>query len=53
MLAFINARRAVGNQTPIAPTTDMTVLLKELMEQKTLFRSGARPARPWAHCRRH
>jgi hypothetical protein len=35
MLAFINARRAVGKQTPIAATTDMTDLLRELMEQKT------------------
>lgn len=35
MLAFINARRAVGKQTALAATTDMTVLMKELMEQKT------------------
>jgi hypothetical protein len=35
MFDFINARRAVGNQTPIEATTDMNVLMKELMEQKT------------------
>jgi hypothetical protein len=35
MLAFINARRAVGRQTAIAATTDMNVLMRELMEQKT------------------
>jgi hypothetical protein len=35
MLAFINQRRAVGNQAPLAATTDMNVLLRELMEQKT------------------
>jgi hypothetical protein len=34
MLAFVNARRVVGKQAPIAATTDMNVLLKELMEQK-------------------
>jgi len=34
MFDFINARRAVGNQEPIAATTDMNVLLRELMEQK-------------------
>jgi hypothetical protein len=34
MLAFVNARRAVGNQAPIS-TTDINVLLSELMEQKT------------------
>ena len=34
MLAFINERRAVGNQDPIA-TNDMDELLSELMEQKT------------------
>jgi hypothetical protein len=34
MLAFVNERRAVGEQTPIA-TTDMNVLMSELMEQKT------------------
>jgi hypothetical protein len=33
MLAFINERRAAGNQEPLAPTTDMDVLLTELMEQ--------------------
>jgi hypothetical protein len=35
LLAFINARRAVGRQTALASTTDMDVLLRELMEQKT------------------
>lgn len=35
MLAFINERRAVGNQDPIAVTTDMNILMTELMEQKT------------------
>ncbi len=35
MLTFINARRAVGAQAPIATTTDMTVLMRELMEQKS------------------
>ena len=34
MLTFINARRAVGRQQPIATTTDMNVLLRELMDQK-------------------
>jgi hypothetical protein len=34
MLTFINERRAVGNQDPIA-TTDMDELMSELMEQKT------------------
>jgi hypothetical protein len=33
MLTFINERRAVGNQQPLAPTSDMDVLLRELMEQ--------------------
>jgi hypothetical protein len=35
MLAFINERRAVGNQDPIPATTDMNVLMAELMEQKS------------------
>jgi hypothetical protein len=35
MLTFINERRAVGNQAPLAATTDMAVLMTELMEQKT------------------
>ena len=35
MLAFINERRAVGNQGDMPPTTDMTALMTELMEQKT------------------
>ena len=35
MLTFINARRAVGAQTALASTTDMTVLMRELMEQKS------------------
>lgn len=35
MLAFINERRAVGNQDPLQATTDMTVLMTELLEQKT------------------
>ena len=35
MLAFINVRRAVGKQAPIAATTDMNVLMRELMEQRT------------------
>lgn len=35
MLTFINERRAVGNQTPMAATTDMDALMSELMEQKT------------------
>lgn len=35
MLAFINERRAAGNQPDLAPTTDMDVLMSELMEQKT------------------
>lgn len=35
MLAFINERRAVGNQTPFGATTDMDALMTELMEQKT------------------
>jgi hypothetical protein len=35
MLTFINERRAVGRQTPLAATTDMNVLMRELMEQKT------------------
>jgi hypothetical protein len=34
MFDFINARRAVGRQAPIAATTDMTTLMKELMQQK-------------------
>jgi hypothetical protein len=33
MLAFINTRRAVGNQPALAPTTDMNVLLRALMDQ--------------------
>ena len=35
MLAFINERRAVGNQGPLEPTSDMSVLMTELMDQKT------------------
>lgn len=35
ILAFIDERRAVGNQGPFPPTTDMNVLMTELMEQKT------------------
>jgi hypothetical protein len=35
MLTFINQRRAAGNQTALAATTDMNVLMKELMEQKS------------------
>jgi hypothetical protein len=35
MLAFINTRRAAGNQAALAETTDMNVLMRELMEQKT------------------
>src|SRR5690606_1510856 len=35
MLAFINERRAAGNQPDLAPTMDMDVLMSELMEQKT------------------
>jgi starch-binding outer membrane protein, SusD/RagB family len=35
MLAFINARRAVGKQAPMPTTTDMNVLMKELMEQRS------------------
>jgi hypothetical protein len=35
MLAFINERRAVGRQTPMAATTDLNALMRELMEQKT------------------
>ncbi|MGD8279438.1 MAG: hypothetical protein PVH00_15475 [Gemmatimonadota bacterium] len=35
MLAFINERRAAGNQAPMATTTDMGALMTELMEQKT------------------
>ncbi len=35
MLAFINERRAVGNQGDMPPTTDMDALMTELMEQKT------------------
>jgi hypothetical protein len=34
MFDFINERRDVGNLAPIAATTDMNVLLRELMEQK-------------------
>ena len=34
MLTFINERRAAGNQEPMAPTTDMDVLIRELLEQK-------------------
>jgi starch-binding outer membrane protein, SusD/RagB family len=33
MLAFINERRAVGNQQPLAATTDMDVLMRALMDQ--------------------
>ena len=36
MLAFINTRRAAGNQTPMAATTDMTALMNELMRQKSI-----------------
>ncbi len=35
MLSFINERRAVGNQDPFPATTDMAVLMTELLEQKT------------------
>lgn len=35
MLAFINERRAYGNQDPFPATSDMAVLMTELMEQKT------------------
>jgi hypothetical protein len=35
ILAFINERRAVGNQGDFPPTTDMDVLMTELLEQKT------------------
>jgi len=35
MLAFINERRAVGNQDPFPATTDMAALMTELLEQKT------------------
>jgi hypothetical protein len=35
MLDFVNERRAVGNQDPMAATTDMAVLMTELLEQKT------------------
>ncbi|MCJ7628637.1 MAG: hypothetical protein MUO50_09640 [Longimicrobiales bacterium] len=35
MLAFINERRAVGNQGDFTPTTDMGLLMTELLEQKT------------------
>ncbi len=34
MLALINERRAVGRQTALAATTDMNVLMRELMEQR-------------------
>jgi starch-binding outer membrane protein, SusD/RagB family len=33
MLAFINERRAVGQQTALAATTDLNVLMRELMDQ--------------------
>lgn len=35
MLDFINERRAFGNQDPFQQTSDMDVLMTELMEQKT------------------
>ncbi len=35
MLTFINERRAAGNESPMAATSDMSVLMKELMEQKS------------------
>jgi hypothetical protein len=35
MLAFINERRAVGNQGNFPATTNMDLLMTELMEQKT------------------
>jgi hypothetical protein len=35
MLAFIQERRGVGNQAAFPTTTDMTLLMTELMEQKT------------------
>ncbi len=35
MLAFINERRAYGNQTPFPATTNLGVLMTELLEQKT------------------
>ena len=35
MFAFINTRRAVGKQAAIAATTDIDVLMRELMEQRT------------------
>jgi starch-binding outer membrane protein, SusD/RagB family len=34
MLTLINERRAVGNQTPMAATTDMKALMDELMMQR-------------------
>lgn len=35
MLDFINERRAFGNQDPFPATTDMGLLMTELLEQKT------------------
>jgi starch-binding outer membrane protein, SusD/RagB family len=35
ILTFINTRRAAGNQTALAATSDLNVLLRELMEQKS------------------
>jgi len=35
IFAFVNARRAVGRQPALAATSDMAVLMRELMEQKT------------------
>lgn len=35
IFAFVNARRAVGWQPALAATSDMAVLMRELMEQKT------------------
>lgn len=35
MLSFINERREYGNQDPFPATTDIDVLMTELMEQKT------------------
>lgn len=35
ILAFVNERRAVGNQAALGATTDMNVLMSELMEQKS------------------
>jgi hypothetical protein len=36
MFAFVNLRRAAGNQAPIAATTNMTTLMSELMLQKSI-----------------